>query len=50
MQQCRGYQMDELEAVLDRFLQADMAMKTGADPETEIEVLVAELTQLRAGK
>ena len=47
MQQCRGYRMDELEAVLDRFLRADFAMKTGADPETEIEVLVAELTQSR---
>jgi len=45
MQQCRGYRMDELEAVLERLLQADFAMKTGADPETEIEVLVAELTQ-----
>ena len=50
MQQCRGYRMDELEAVLERFLQADFAMKTGADAETEIEVLVAELTQPRAGK
>lgn len=48
MQQCRGYGMDELEAVLDRLLRADFAMKTGADPETEIEVLVAELTRLRS--
>jgi len=48
MQQCRGYRMDELEAVLERFLQADLAMKTGADAETEIEVLVAELTLPRA--
>lgn len=47
MQQCRGYRMDELEAVLARLLQADFAMKTGADPETEIDVLVAELTQAR---
>ncbi|MBI3957632.1 MAG: DNA polymerase III subunit delta [Chloroflexi bacterium] len=50
MQQCRGYRMDELEAVLERLLQADFAMKTGADAETEIEVLVAELTQLRPSK
>ncbi|HRJ42018.1 MAG: DNA polymerase III subunit delta [Caldilineaceae bacterium] len=48
MQQCRGYRMDELEAVLDRLLRADFAMKTGADPETELEILVAELTQTRA--
>lgn len=47
MQQCRGYRMDELEAVLDRLLRADFAMKTGADAETEIEILVAELTQPR---
>ena len=47
MQQCRGYRMEKWEAILERFLQADMAMKTGADAETEIEVLVAELTQLR---
>ncbi len=49
MQQCRGYRMDELMAVLDRLLRTDFAMKTGADPETEIEVLVAELTQPRSG-
>lgn len=47
MQQCRGYGMDELETVLERLLRADFAMKTGADAETEIEVLVAELTQPR---
>lgn len=47
MQQCRGYGTEELEAVLERLLQADFAMKTGTDPETEIEVLVAELTRRR---
>ncbi|MBX3054379.1 MAG: DNA polymerase III subunit delta [Caldilineaceae bacterium] len=45
MQQCRRYRMEELESVLERLLQADFAMKTGVDPETEIEILVAELTQ-----
>ncbi len=47
MQQCRGYRMEELEEILDRFLRADFAMKTGADAETEIDLLVAELTQPR---
>lgn len=45
MGQSRAYQMQELEAILDRLLQADFAMKTGADAETELDVLVAELTQ-----
>ncbi len=45
MQQARAYRMDELEAIMDRLLRADFAMKTGADAETEIDVLVAELTQ-----
>jgi DNA polymerase-3 subunit delta len=45
MQQARAYRMKELEAIMDRLLHADFAMKTGANPETEIDVLVAELTQ-----
>jgi DNA polymerase-3 subunit delta len=45
MGQIRTYQIQELEAILDRLLRADFAMKTGADPETELDVLVAELTQ-----
>ncbi|MEZ4837387.1 MAG: DNA polymerase III subunit delta [Caldilineaceae bacterium] len=45
MQQARAYRMKELEAIMDRLLRADFAMKTGADAETEIDVLVAELTQ-----
>jgi DNA polymerase III subunit delta len=45
MQQTRAYTITELEQIMDRFLTADFAMKTGANPETEIDVLVAELTQ-----
>lgn len=45
MGQVRAYQIKELEAILDRLLRADFAMKTGADAETELDVLVAELTQ-----
>jgi hypothetical protein len=30
---------------MDRLVVADHAMKTGADPETEIDLLIAELTQ-----
>ena len=43
--QMRAYRMIELEEILDRILRADHAMKTGADADTEIDVLVAELTQ-----
>ena len=35
---------------MDQLLRADFAMKTGADPETEIDVLVAELTERDEGK
>jgi DNA polymerase III subunit delta len=45
MQQTRAYTIAELEAIMERLLTADFAMKTGANPETEIDVLVAELTQ-----
>lgn len=48
MQQSRKYGANELDAVMEQLLKADFAMKTGADPETTIDVLVAELTQPRA--
>ncbi len=45
MQQASGYTFSELVDLMDRLLIADNAMKTGADPETEIDLLIAELTQ-----
>jgi DNA polymerase-3 subunit delta len=45
MQQAAGYSAGELVDVLDRLLEADFAMKTGADPDTEIDLLIAHLTQ-----
>jgi DNA polymerase III subunit delta len=45
MQQTRQYTMQELEAVMARLLAVDVAMKTGADAATEIDVLVADLTR-----
>ena len=45
LQLARKHSADDLVAVMDRLLTADYAMKTGADPETEIDVLVAELTR-----
>ena len=44
LQIARKYPVEELLMVMDRLLTADYAMKTGADPDTEIDVLVAELT------
>lgn len=44
MQLAGSYAFDELVDLLDRLVMADYAMKTGADPETEIDVLIAELT------
>jgi len=44
MQQLRNYTVEQLCEVMERLLQIDFAMKTGADPDTEIDVLVAELT------
>lgn len=38
------YTFDELEHAMERLLEADVAMKTGADQNTEIDVLVAELS------
>ena len=48
MEQARNYTFDELDTVMDQLLECDVAMKTGADAETEIDVLVAELTRNRA--
>lgn len=45
MQQAANYTFTELVDLMDRLVVADHAMKTGADPETEIDLLVAELTQ-----
>lgn len=45
LQQCRAYRIEELEQIMERLLAADHAMKTGASPDTEIDLLVAELTQ-----
>ncbi len=50
MAQTRAYSIRELEGIMDQLLRADFAMKTGADPETEIDVLVAELTERDEGK
>jgi len=36
-----------LEDALDRLLDVDMAMKTGADQDTELDVLIAELSMRR---
>ncbi len=47
MAQSRNYAIPQLEGILDRLLCSDVAMKTGADPNTELDILVAELTQPR---
>ncbi len=40
-----NYSLAELIAIMDRLLEADYGMKTGVDAETEIDVLMAELTR-----
>jgi DNA polymerase-3 subunit delta len=47
MAQATKYSARELDDIIERLLEADYAMKTGADVETEIDLLVAELTQRR---
>ena len=47
MTQVGKYSFAELEQILERLLEADYAMKTGADANTEIDLLIAELTQKR---
>jgi DNA polymerase III delta subunit len=38
------YSFGELDAIMDRLLETDVAMKTGGDPDTLLDVLVADLT------
>lgn len=45
MTQAIKYTAHELDDIIERLLEADYAMKTGADVETEIDLLVAELTR-----
>lgn len=47
MGQSNNYSQQELVDIMDRLLEADFAMKTGTDPETEIDLVIAELTQKR---
>lgn len=49
MQQSRQYSTAELDDIMDKLLRCDYAMKMGANPEAEIDVLVAELTQRKTG-
>lgn len=44
LQQARNYTFAELDGIMESLLHADHAMKTGADPDTTIDVLIAELT------
>ena len=39
--------IEQLEEILEQMLEADYAMKTGADLETTIDLLVANLTRRR---
>lgn len=50
MAQANSYTLQELIAIMNRLLEADYAMKTGTDPETEIDVLMAELTHKGSGQ
>jgi len=45
--QSRSYTFEQLEEILEQMLEADYAMKTGADLETTIDLLVANLTRRR---
>lgn len=47
LQLTHQYTFAELEEILDRLLEVDMAMKTGADQDTELDILVAELSVRR---
>ena len=43
LQWSHQYTFAELETILERLLEVDMAMKTGADQDTELDLLTAEL-------
>jgi DNA polymerase-3 subunit delta len=47
LQLSHQYAFAELEEILERLLEVDMAMKTGADQDTELDILVAELSVRR---
>ncbi len=47
LQQSRQYTFPQLSAIMQKLLESDFAMKTGADPETELDVLIATLTSKR---
>ncbi|MBV7333059.1 DNA polymerase III subunit delta [Chloroflexi bacterium TSY] len=47
LQQAQKYSAQELDDIIQRLLETDFAMKTGADADAEIDILVAELTQGR---
>ena len=47
MAQSRNYALAQLEGIMDRLLLSDFAMKSGANPETELDILVGELTKPR---
>jgi len=45
MQLAPRYSFTELEAIMAALLEADMAMKTGANQDTELDLLIADLTR-----
>jgi len=45
MGQAGAYSLEALEGIMMRLLETDFAIKTGADPDTEFDLLIAELTQ-----
>ena len=42
------YSFQELDAIMDRLLETDMAMKTGGDDDTLLDILVADLTSRKS--
>lgn len=45
LQQSRHYSIPELTGIMEMLLESDHAMKTGADPDTELDLLIAKLTR-----